>query len=406
MASGKSDLRRRPVVQRVLHPRSLLPRLLSPPSQEGPRPSARTALARLSPAPRVTIVSPRHGARVNATHVAVQVEVSDQGGGVSDLRVYHNGHRLPPSRATRTAGGATFTVDLLPGKNTIRASAMDAHGKVESRSDHIVVWAPEEQQVATRLFVLAVGVDRYRCGLSLRFAAADARAMSRFFKPGLFSKVHTTVLVDSQATRTGILEALGAIEKEANPQDALVVYLAGHGALLGDLFYFLPHDVRIDTDDDIREGALSTVAVGEALTRISATKQVLILDACHSGASAPTVGSMLARRDSIGLIRSQQRLARSSGSFLIAASTAEQYAQELTELGHGVLTYAILAGLGESGPPAATSDESGQVTVNALLQYLSDEVPRLTEKYHGSRQEVVQASTGQDFPLVLAPRKP
>jgi uncharacterized caspase-like protein len=37
-------------------------------------------------------------------------------------------------------------------------------------------------------------------------------------------------------------------------------------------------------------------------------------------------------------------LARSNGFYLIAAATAEQYGHEVPELGHGVLTYALLSG--------------------------------------------------------------
>ena len=58
-------------------------------------------------------------------------------------------------------------------------------------------------------------------------------------------------------------------------------------------------------------------------------------------------------------------------------------------------SWATLNGLGEHGRPAA-ADASGEVTVNALLRYLSEEVPALDEKYAGSRQDVVQASTGED----------
>ena len=99
-------------------------------------------------------------------------------------------------------------------------------------------------------------------------------------------------------------------------------------------------------------------------------------------------------------------LARTSGVFLVAASTAAQKAREIRELGHGVLTYAILTGIGVDGhAPAARTTPDGQVTMNALLAYLDDEVPRLTALHHGGPQNPVQASTGQDFPIALvAPR--
>lgn len=41
------------------------------------------------------------------------------------------------------------------------------------------------------------------------------------------------------------------------------------------------------------------------------------------------------------------------------------------------------------------------MTVNALLRYLSEQAPSLTERFHGGRQDVVQFSTGQDFPIVV-----
>ena len=92
-------------------------------------------------------------------------------------------------------------------------------------------------------------------------------------------------------------------------------------------------------------------------------------------------------------------MARSSGTFLIAAAREDQYATEIPELGHGVLTYAILTALGDKSKPAAMVNKQGEVTVNSLLQFVSSEVPKLTEKYQGINQDVVQFSTGQDFPL-------
>ncbi|MGV8118961.1 MAG: hypothetical protein AB2L14_04270 [Candidatus Xenobiia bacterium LiM19] len=80
----------------------------------------------------------------------------------------------------------------------------------------------------------------------------------------------------------------------------------------------------------------------------------------------------------------------------------EAVAAEVPELGHGVLTYAILAGLGGDRKPQASVSSDGTVTVNSLLRYLSEEVPKLSEKYRGIRQNVMQFSTGQDFALKKA----
>jgi uncharacterized caspase-like protein len=95
-------------------------------------------------------------------------------------------------------------------------------------------------------------------------------------------------------------------------------------------------------------------------------------------------------------------LARANGVRLIAASTKQQYAYEVPELGHGVLTYALLSGLGEKGPPQAPTTPEGLVTVLALLQYVNQQVPELTEKHHGGQKQYpVSFNAGMDFPLAL-----
>jgi len=95
-------------------------------------------------------------------------------------------------------------------------------------------------------------------------------------------------------------------------------------------------------------------------------------------------------------------LARAKGIYLIAASTKQQYEQEVTDLGHGVLTYALLTALGEKGAPQAPTTPEGYVTMMSLLQYVGQKVPDLTEQYHhGEKQYPVSFSTGMDFPLVV-----
>ncbi|MHB2020206.1 MAG: caspase family protein [Candidatus Xenobia bacterium] len=365
--------------------------------------AAPVAITHLKVPPRVHIESPEVGDSFKTPQCTVRVKVQDEGGGVGQTALYLNGHRLPSSRAVTSAGGeVTFKIELVPGSNVLRASAFNGDNSIESHADEVEVSGPAASQVKPRLWVLAVGIDRYQNGLSLGFADADAKAIAGFFKPGLFASVTPVLLTDKQASRAAVLAAFQKLVNESQPQDTVVIYLAGHGTLVGDVFYYLPWDAKVGTDDDIRSTGVSSVMLGSALADIPATKQVLVLDACHSGGSTGALVKMLASRDAVDMERAQQRLARASGSFLISAATAQQYAKEFPELGHGVLTYAILHGLGEHGKPAAGTNSDGQVTVNGLLHYLSDEVPALAEKYHGGRQDVVQFSTGQDFPLVVA----
>ena len=383
----------------------LLGRVAGPGGKARPTPGAvpLPSLSQVKPPPRVVILSPQSGQRISGDSVAVAVKVFDQGGGATPPALYVNGKRVQVSAGQVRGDSTIYNVTLAPGRNVVRAMAANAENSVESRGEEVVVNCEATPSRGSRLFVVAVGIDQYQAGLKLGFAVKDARAVAGFFKPGLFSDVKVRLLLNGEAQRRQVIAALEETAREATPQDAVVLYLAGHGTALGDLFYFLPHDARVGSDEEIRASCISSMELGERLSGISATKQVVILDACHSGASASALGRLVASRDAVEVVRAQQKLARASGTFLVAASTADQYAKEFPELGHGVLTYAILTGLGEKGRPAATLGEAGNVTVNALLQYVSDEVPQLAEKYQGGRQDVVQFSTGQDFPLVVYP---
>jgi len=384
----------------------LLSRILAGISTEGAAaslPRAGCDIAGLKPPPKVRIITPKTNQNVTDPAVKVEVKLTEQqGGGISSPMLYLNGKRVPDTKK-KDAGKDSIVYNIRPvnGTNYLRATAFNRDGTVESRGDEIKL-INRKSGARPSLYVLAVGIDSYKSGLALKFARKDAAAISQFFKPGYYSSVNQTCLLDEKAGKQAILDAMAKIAGEAQPEDSVIIYFAGHGTSIKDMFYFLPWDTKTDTDIDIQSSSLSSLELGRALSDIPATRQVLILDACNSGASTTSMGRILFTGDALDLARTQQRMVRNAGTFLIAASTAKQYAAEVPELGHGVLTYAILAGLGGDRKPQASVSSDGTVTVNSLLRYLSEEVPKLSEKYRGIRQNVVQFSTGQDFALEKA----
>jgi len=270
----------------------------------------------------------------------------------------------------------------------------------------------EKPVIKPVLHLLAVGINRYQDpAFDLGFARPDAEAIATFFESrgaGLFSAVKVARLFDRAATRAAIVQEFARLAREARPEDVVLVYLAGHGVGMQQQFYFLPHEMRRELDDaaSTRKYGLPAPELGAALRSIRALKQILILDTCQSEAALPILAKAVLTR---GVPPADQKavamLARSEGVFLIAASTKQQYALEVPELGHGVLTYALLNGLGEKGPPAAPTTTEGAVTVQALLQYINQRVPELTEMHHqGARQYPVGLNMGMDFPLGMKRR--
>ena len=143
--------------------------------------------------------------------------------------------------------------------------------------------------------------------------------------------------------------------------------------------------------DRVRQYGISRDQINEAVSRISARKIVLVYDACKSGAAVEVA--------SRGVGDEQQALAqmaRAQGIYVLAASTAQQYAGEVKALGHGILTYALLEGLNGK---AAGADSI--VKVNQLFAYTDERVPALAKEYRGREQWPVSFGKGQNFPLVI-----
>lgn len=346
--------------------------------------------------PKVDIQSPTSGAILEKADFEVTVVATPQGAGVSQVSLFHNGHRLPDSARTKVNQNTyTFKVKAVKGLNDLRASAYDASGGVESRKDRVRVSAPNLKARPPRLHLFAVGVDTYKSGLNLKFAKKDATSVASLFQSKLYEPGERVVLTNQDATLSRILEEVGKISDASEPQDALIVYLAGHGTVLGETYYFLPHDTDINNDQSLATSALSSERLAKILSEVSATKQLLVLDSCRSGAAVGALSRALGARSGLEEVRSQQLLARTSGTFLIAATKADEYAYEIPQLGHGILTYALLNSLGLTGK----GDSLKSATANSLLQSVSTKVPQLSEKYHGVRQQVIQYSSGQDFPL-------
>ena len=158
----------------------------------------------------------------------------------------------------------------------------------------------------------------------------------------------------------------------------------------GNQFYFvLPPVTNMADPEKLATGGLSSQELRDQAARIPAAKQMLLVDACNSGAFAKGF-TVRGAAEAMALAQ----LARSSGSAVLTATTAQQFASEIAELGHGVFTYALLQGLqGKAAKP------DGRITAASLRSWIEDAIPELTKKYRGSEQFPTTFMFGQDFPI-------
>jgi hypothetical protein len=364
--------------------------------------------------PLVRIVEPRQGGPVEDNPATLVVEAEDQGGGIKGPWLVQNGARVAASGSAERDGKVTrrrYSVALVEGDNTLEVKAASADGSWESEPARITL-TYARPLAKPALFLVAVGVSRYaEGGLDLKYAAVDAQAMATLFDRrgrALYRDVIIKPRLDEQATRTGIRSALEEVAHEAQPQDTLVVFLAGHGTMVGQRYYFIPHEfrrnARSDLESDIRAQGLPADALADWEGTVPALKRVLVLDTCQSGGAVAIART--GRRNPFALRGAIERLSRSQGVFTIAAAATGEEAQEVAELGHGVLSYALLGGLGavDGGPLAgqALTPANAERVADVLewFSYASGQVPRLTRRYFGHEQDVQTSGQGASFPVL------
>ena len=355
----------------------------------------------IKPPARVAIVSPQSGSRLDAREVTLKVRAEDAGGGLDDIWLFHNGKRVAEdARNVKTTRQVkvvekTYAVSLTEGENYFAASAFNAD-RMESDPSEISVVLNGASK-APDLYLILVGIDRYKNpALNLRYSGPDAKSLEEFFTSSsvrkLFKDVHVHKLMNEQATKKNIVSMFDNIKARAEQKDAIVLYMAGHGDIAREEWHFIPHELATpEAEDEVVKSGVSTKYITEVLKSFKSQKILVVIDACKSGGIVSGISGGFRGYEDRKVLK---QLVRSTGTYVISASTDKQLALELKELGHGVFTFTMLEGLG-----GKAGDK--KVTVEGLIQYIKNRLPELTEKYRGSPQWPVSWGSGMDFPLAL-----
>ena len=204
-----------------------------------------------------------------------------------------------------------------------------------------------------RNWAIAIGVDAYPPPYqSLKYAAADAKAVKEVFQDAGF--MVTLMTPDSllQPTKENIIQQLerhGQIEEI----DLLTVYLSGHGDDIDGTGYFLPMDVT----EPLSQSGLSLETLFATLNKTNAKHRFIIVDACRISPKQRFIAAL-------------SRYSEES-NIIFTACDSNQWSPEVPQLKHGLFTYFLLKGLtGESGQNRGAASADGRVTVLSLLDYV------------------------------------
>ena len=333
----------------------------------------------------------------------VYVKIIDNGNGAEKLRLFHNGKSIPVNQQALTLpksrGQATtykHEVNLVSGVNIFSATASN-RDNIESDAQTAELFSDHIAKTST-CYLLAVGINEYKNPkLNLNFARADAESFGNLVSAGsdqLFKNVELHTLYDKDATRQKILSKLDELSSKVSQEDVLIFYYAGHGSMVDNKFYFIPTESsRLYDASSLHKDAIEANLLQQKFREIKALKQLIVMDACQSGASVELLAARGAMEE-----KAIAQLARSAGIHVMASAGSEQFATEFASLGHGLFTHVLIQGL-QGGADGAPKD--GKVTIYELKSFVDDQVPEVTRKLKGNPQYPYTFSRGNDFPLVI-----
>ena len=329
------------------------------------------------------------------------------GGGARDVRLFRNGSLIKAWRGDVLDSQQNVTLEevisIVAGENRLVAYAFN-RDNIKSADATLVLKGSDSLKRKGTAYLLIAGINEYaNSQYNLKYAVADAQTFGdtlqqKLSRLGNFSRIEVIPLLNQDATRANILTALGRLAgkedetptsplaslnqiKPAEPEDAVIVYFAGHGTAQKARFYLIPHDLgyagrREDLDEAGLETLLahsvSDLELEQAFERIDAGDLLMVIDACNSGQALESEEKRRGPMNSKGLAQ----LAYEKGIYILTAAQGYQAALEAVELGHGFLTYALV----EEGLKNAAADaepKDGTVLIREWLDYAVKRVPQM-----------------------------
>lgn len=354
---------------------------------------------------------------ISTRTVKVKIDIADapadadhpKGTGARDVRLFRNGSLVKVWHGDALKGQPAVSLEeeipIIAGPNRLTAYAFNTDN-VKSKDANLLLTGADSLKRAGTAWVIAVGVNEYaNSQYNLKYAVADANSFAEEIQRqqkqlAKFANVEIVPLLNDQATKANILAALRRLSgepgaptlkagpldrlKRAEPEDAVVIYFAGHGTAQGQRFYLLPHDLGYTGDrgalDESGLKAILTHSISDeeledAVEGLAAGSLLMVIDACNSGQALEAEEKRRGPMNSKGLAQ----LAYEKGMYILTAAQSYQAALEAAQLGHGLLTYALV----EEGLKSGAADnepKDGVVNAREWLDFATERVPQMQEE--------------------------
>jgi len=159
-------------------------------------------------------------------------------------------------------------------------------------------------------------------------------------------------------TRANIISQIKEVCENAIEHDTLLIQFSGHGTLGADgRLYLLPLDT---VRKAIVETSISWQWIIDQVEASPASKKIIILDACHSGAGKDVQTTKQLSLNMISEVESSCR-----GFVCLSSCSGGELAYERSELGHGIFTHYLTVGITGAADPL----RRGVVEIDSLFKF-------------------------------------
>jgi len=264
----------------------------------------------------------------------------------------------------------------------------------------IIVFLASVNIQAQKKYALLIGLNKtVETKLrELHYACADVDSLQEALENIGYEVVS---MKNSKANREDIIIQLNTYAETLKDKDSFILYFSGHGirnSIINQDSYWMTYDAKIDNLD---VNGIKLKYLLDYVEDIKAGFKLVLLDHCYSGEIINNGSTLLADGTPRGgsgndtLIRGslptdvlRKDLDSRAGMIILAASRAE--ALELSEVGHGIFTYALLKALQSR---VADTDHNGILTMAELQLYLNTEIPKIALT-HAFEQQVADYTIG------------
>jgi len=372
----------------------------------------------------------RTPATTDAPRAQVCYQVKNGGGGIGEVRLFHNGKlidsdgyyreaaKTPSGKApivalnskaiyddmrsvsvkgtvenaptTSKAKADVFEeckeVDAVPGENEVSVTAFNGANTVQGTMK-TTRFTSNIQAENPHLYILSIGINEYKDkSVTLKYAVKDAedikekvlKQAATIYRP---EYIHDELLTDANAAKRNILSRIQDLTKRVKPTDSVILFVAGHGILLQNQYYLLTHDF----DGAMQaQSMISSNEIVEMSKKIKSLSQLFIFDTCHAGGVDYIVSGLYDARISV--------LAKKMGLHIYASANDRQAAMDGYK-GNGLFTHTLLQGLNNN--KATDKDGDGKVSVVELGGFSKQTTTDISRKT-GQHQTPLIINFGKD----------